>query len=76
MLVIVHKYFVVLTRRTLCLQMCSRKTVKLIQKLLARIEELRAPVQRPALPSEKQAGVWNSLLLERSKFSIVDVASV
>ena len=45
MLVIVHKYLVVLTWRTLCLQMCSRKTVKLIQKLSAR-EELRAPVQR------------------------------
>ena len=75
MLVIVHKYLVVLTWRTLCLQMCSRKTVKLIQKLSAR-EELRAPVQRLALSSEKQAGVWNSLLLEQSKFSIIDVATV
>ena len=55
--------------------MCSRKTVKLIQKLSAR-EELRAPVQRLALSSEKQAGVWNSLLLEQSKFSIIDVATV
>ena len=48
MLVIVHKYLVVLTWRTLCLQMCSRKTVKQIQKLSAR-EELRAPVQRLTL---------------------------
>ena len=39
-------------------------------------EELRAPVQRLALSSEKQAGVWNSLLLEQSKFSIIDVATV
>ena len=29
MLTIDHKYLVVLTRRTLCLHMCSRKTVKL-----------------------------------------------
>ena len=39
-------------------------------------EELRAPVQTLALSSEKQAGVWNSLLLEQSKFSIIDVATV
>ena len=38
------------------LVMCSRKTVKLIQRLSPR-EELRASVQRLALSSEKQAGV-------------------
>ena len=33
--------------------------------ILSAREELRAPAQRLALSSEKQAGVWNSLLLEQ-----------
>ena len=35
--------------------------------------ELRAPVQRLALSSEKQAGVLNSLLLEQSRLSQIEI---
>ena len=69
MLTIDHKYLVVLTWRTLCLHMCSRKTVKLIQKFSLQYKD------------SQQAGVKHSLLLEQPwlshmQLSIVDVASV
>ena len=72
MLTIDHKYLVVLRWRTICLQKCSRKTVKLIQKLSPR-EELRVSVQRLASSLEKQAGVKNSLLLEQSWLSHIAI---
>ena len=48
-----HKYLVVLTGRTLCLHMCSRKTVKLIQKFSLQYKD------------SQQAAVKHSLLLEQ-----------
>ena len=56
-----HKYLVVLTGRTLCLHMCSRKTVKLIQKFSLNYKD------------SQQAGVKNSLLLEQSWLSHIAI---
>ena len=72
MLTIDHKYLVVLTWRTLCLHMCSRQTVTIIQKFSLQYKD------------SQQAGVKHSLLLEQSWLSdiailhsgVVDVASV
>ena len=61
MLTIDRKYLVVLTWRTLCLHMCSRKTVKLIQKLSLQYKD------------SQQAGVKNSLLLEQSWLSHIAI---
>ena len=73
MLAIVHKYLVMLTWRILCLQLCSRKTEANSKVILSAREELRAQVQRLALSSEKLAGVWNSLLLDQSWLSQMEI---
>ena len=67
MLTIDHKHLVVLTWHTLCLHMCSRKTVKLSWfKVITKRGRLASTL-------EKQAGVKNSLLLEQSWLSHIEI---